>query len=711
MFLLFCSSFLFGQSISIIDCQTGNPIEGVLIQSSSQIFGVTSTDGRLSLKHLQPADTVIIKHTAYHLCKKPAAELTEAAVICLDQKVFNTDSVVISAEKNYESTGFVQSVTLHPVDKAKYEEIGAVLRAKTDLYIKEYGGYAALKTISARGLGSENTLVLFNNARINDLATGSFDFSQLSTFSVKKIRYSKSGDDDNPYSMGGGVLEISSIPESSERSLLASFRVSSDNLKAVSSQYSDSCGSVYYSAGFERAYSPNNYPYRFEGKELERQNAFFSKTRLELNGSYRTSSTLFTFHNNYQSFHNGIPGAVVSNNHNSLTATSSNKSNLHIVNLYQTLSESVTGIGTIFYQNQTLQIHDPAGIVVYKGGRKETEMYNAGVSLKGVFSKEHFTWGIGYDVHRGSVDNLAVIIAGNNSYNSIAKTANRLYTFGAITIPFENKIVSRAIVKVSGGNEWESERTQGIAHRVSTMFKSGIVLRSTLLDGLLVKVNFGNEFRNPTFYERYYANLYGNYAVKPEHFIRYEAGVEYNNDDILPINFAVNYFSIDGNNRIVWTPTRYNLQTPKNILKTKSTGVEISGTIGFIDTVLVLSGAYNYNSVKNMTLISSNDLSYGKQLIYTPLHRSRIECTWNAGVMRVICGAVYIDKSYYASDNSPYSKLPAYAIIDASLSLQILKNHLLSISVQNLNNQSYFIIESYPMPLRTYQIHYSMEIK
>ncbi|MBE9490879.1 MAG: TonB-dependent receptor, partial [Bacteroidetes bacterium] len=68
---------------------------------------------------------------------------------------------------------------------------------------------------------------------------------------------------------------------------------------------------------------------------------------------------------------------------------------------------------------------------------------------------------------------------------------------------------------------------------------------------------------------------------------------------------------------------------------------------------------------------------------------------------------------FYTSDNDANSVLPQYVVFDASVSYrcEILNfKQLLALTAYNLFNESYFIIQSYPMPLRTFLLTYNMEI-
>ena len=123
---------------------------------------------------------------------------------------------------------------------------------------------------------SENTNVLFNEARVNDLRTGTFDFSAVDANIIDNVRYVKNGSDD--FISSGGTLQLSSGNDLNENVSTISGTFTSNraekyfaNVKRAGKNYS-------LSISANRAYSPNEFDFTFEGKSLKRQNAFFSKS-------------------------------------------------------------------------------------------------------------------------------------------------------------------------------------------------------------------------------------------------------------------------------------------------------------------------------------------------------------------------------------------------------------------------------------------------
>ena len=71
-------------------------------------------------------------------------------------------------------------------------------------------------------------------------------------------------------------------------------------------------------------------------------------------------------------------------------------------------------------------------------------------------------------------------------------------------------------------------------------------------------------------------------------------------------------------------------------------------------------------------------------------------------------------KSYYTPDNDEFSSLDPWFISDLSLNYKILTgsiSHNIGLNIYNLFNKNYFIVQSYPMPLRSFSITYMITIE
>ena len=94
------------------------------------------------------------------------------------------DEIIVTGEKGSENPGFGKKVDLLDEFGGIWNSLEEVVNGNFSVFVKDYGGAASAKLLSYRGLSSENSLVLFNGARMNDLRYGGFD---LSAFSMSDI--------------------------------------------------------------------------------------------------------------------------------------------------------------------------------------------------------------------------------------------------------------------------------------------------------------------------------------------------------------------------------------------------------------------------------------------------------------------------------------------------------------------------------------------
>jgi outer membrane receptor protein involved in Fe transport len=165
--------------------------------------------------------------------------------------------------------------------------------------------------------------------------------------------------------------------------------------------------------------------------------------------------------------------------------------------------------------------------------------------------------------------------------------------------------------------------------------------------------------------------------------------------------------------KIIWAPTRLALQTPRNIAKVVSQGFELSLKQKAFDDLLHIDVFYTFTDARNKNQTSAQDLSYNKLLIYSPQHQFNFNIIINLYDFTLSTYTTYASERFYTSDNDVNSVLPQYIVFDTSVSyrFEILNfKQSLVLTAYNLFNESYFIIQSYPMPLRTFLITYNMEI-
>ena len=235
---------------------------------------------------------------------------------------------------------------------------------------------------------------------------------------------------------------------------------------------------------------------------------------------------------------------------------------------------------------------------------------------------------------------------------------------------------------------------------------------SAFSEGMKFRVNYSHSYRAPTFTELYYSVIFSPNKINAERYDEISFSAYYEAD---AFSAKASVFRIYGKDKIIWTPTRLALQIPQNVKAVNSLGGElmIKTQPVFFNSVS-FSLIYSYTAAKNVSAKSHDDASYDKYLVYSPLHQLKAQAEYAKNGFRASLNYVMVSERFYTSDNNPRYVLPLYNIFDLSLgydfNLSGVKNGI-TLNVYNLFDEAYFIIQSYPMPLRTASINYTLEFR
>jgi iron complex outermembrane receptor protein len=155
----------------------------------------------------------------------------------------------------------------------------------------------------------------------------------------------------------------------------------------------------------------------------------------------------------------------------------------------------------------------------------------------------------------------------------------------------------------------------------------GFDLRVIRERDLIFKGNIARNYHYPTLNDLYWQPG-GNPGLKPEQGYSYELGLEYKLDlKKLGLSTELSAFRSDINDWIIWVPSYRGYWEPRNIDRVLSQGIEYSiGLQGLLGKVgYKVAGSYAYTgSVNYGDPLTWGDESYGKQLVYIPLHSGNL---------------------------------------------------------------------------------------
>jgi len=707
--LLLVNTVYSQHKIQILDSSSKEAISDVVIYTPTLQL-LSDDNGYFFLDKFSQNDSLSFSHVAYKRRILSFADLEFISSVELTKKDLTTEQIDVVSQVDYESATIAEKIELENYEKSSFSSTAEILKSKTSLLIRDYGGEGSTKTASSRGMSSENTLVLFNEARVNDLRTGTFDLSLLDLFTIDKIEYVKNSLSDNI--SAGGVLKITSENLRNQNSAVfgAMFNNNSTKKYYGSLNYSNNGFSI--GTNYIRSYSPNEFKYKFEGEEYERENAQYSKTFLNGDIKWSNRRLVVKFYIHYSHLLNGLPGYVVSNNYSSSKASNLTNSWLSIGNIDYTISKTLNFTTTLSYHNQFLNMEDPQNQLLIDRDSQSSTFNDLSFSGKLNYHLDNMNVHLGYNISSSNVDSLTTYLGGIFNSNSGERREQNINS--SVNYLISSKYLEK--LNFSAGINYQiiNEDILDLYNHDYLSYKLGVSFTPLFAKSSEIILSYSNNYRHPTFNERYYSGFFGNNELEGEKYKSFNFGINYESHILGKENFGLTYFSIWGENKIIWAPTILAIQIPRNISKVKSNGVEIKFAQSLFQSLFNWELLYSYTNALNKSSQSENDKTYNKQIIYTPLHRINLSGTLNISDFRISANSSFVGKRYYTPDNTERNSLEPYFLLDLSASYKFnISNieNLLSLNFYNILDEEYFIIQSYPMPLKTISINYQVSFK
>ncbi|HTY36877.1 MAG TPA: TonB-dependent receptor, partial [Bacteroidota bacterium] len=215
----------------------------------------------------------------------------------------------------------------------------------------------------------------------------------------------------------------------------------------------------------------------------------------------------------------------------------------------------------------------------------------------------------------------------------------------------------------------------------------------------------------PTFDDLYWKSG-GNPNLHPERSLSFDAGIVIGGDAVMLPQFELNYFDIRTDDRIIWTPDKTGLWTPKNLQSVRSDGIELIASWRPLGDHLSLSAMYTNSDTRKTAATTAGDQTVNKQLPYIPHETAGISCSAALGKARVNVRYAYTGFRFITEANDPGYLLPAFGKADANLTYRVLDVPVsadLRLEATNIFNADYQLFPNYPMPLRSFAVKALLE--
>ena len=206
-----------------------------------------------------------------------------------------------------------------------------------------------------------------------------------------------------------------------------------------------------------------------------------------------------------------------------------------------------------------------------------------------------------------------------------------------------------------------------------------------------LKASAARAFRMPTLNDRFWQPG-GNPDLRPESAWSLDAGAVWTSG---ATQAEVTAFAARARDQIVWTPTAAGFFAPVNVSRTRSVGLEGSARTARRTPLGVLEAG------GVATLLDARDLDAGAPLRYVPRWTAKAWAGLEAGALRLGLGARAVGARFTTASAS--QPLPTHFVLDAQVSVRRRvgpSTLTLGVAAENLTGLQYEVVKSYPMPPR-----------
>ena len=232
-----------------------------------------------------------------------------------------------------------------------------------------------------------------------------------------------------------------------------------------------------------------------------------------------------------------------------------------------------------------------------------------------------------------------------------------------------------------------------------------------LMDGpaLHLKAGAGRAFRVPTFNDRFWQPG-GKPGLKPEHGWTYDLGLRLEHGHG---QAEASVFLTRVRDQIVWLPTPGGFYAPDNVQRVRTRGAEASYRWQWpLTRRLRLDGSLFYTLTDARDRSDPETRSYDQPVRLVPRHQLKSHLGLRVGPVQLDASGRYTGQRYITTDGSQY--LDPFFLIDGQLRIHRPARHVaatLGLVLENVLDRRYEVIPANPMPPRHARLQLSLTFR
>ena len=646
-------------------------------------------------------------------------------VYAQDGVVHQLDSVEVDASKiSSNITGSVpeQTFSRNVANGLGFVSVADAVKYFAGVNVRDYGGIGGMKTVSVRNLGAQHTAVSYDGITISDTQAGQIDIGRFSMDNIATLSLSLGQSSDQMQSArhyaSGGVLSLNTeMPKFINRnySFVVALRGGSFGEVSPLLHYWRKIGShTVFSAFGEYMRADGCYPFTLTNggvktKEYRHNTDIYSwQGETNIYHTFRDSSVV-QIKTYYYSSKRGLPGTVI---------------------LYVNDSKETLWDENFFVQSSWNKNFDKKWKLRIRGKYNHSWNRYEDMDVKYTDGKQtdvnrqneyYLSSTLGYEPISGFSLALAEDLSLNNLHNNIGYEVNsepanpiRYSSLTAFSARSQN---SRLLLDGNVVFTWMHDYIEygdepSNKHRISPSLSASYRILSN--ESLFLRAMFKSTFRVPSFNDLYYRRI-GARTLVPEKALEYNLGVAWSKQISrqFKISTTVDGYYNSVHDKIVAFPTAY-VWKMANFGRVHITGFDFTfGSDIKIADLWNASMTLSYTHQKAIDKTDKTLARYDSQIPYTPEN--------NGGGTFMLCTPWFhigysvqaMGKRYSMPQNTSEYLMRAYWEHNVNVSREM-KFHgcslTLSLSVLNIGNEQYEIIQYYPMPGRSWQASATLRI-
>lgn len=584
--------------------------------------------------------------------------------------------------------------------------LGELLNAETDVYVKSYG-LGTLATTSIRGGGSNHTIILWNGFNLQSPMYGPQDLSLMGInfFDEVMIQYGSAGATWGSGAVGGAIHLNNTGVYNKGISVTtgATFGSFKDKQQHTSIEWSKK--RFISSLKISNHTAKNNFPFQntmLPEQPIQRQSnaelkqvGLLNENYFQINDNQKINLRFW-----YQNASRNIPPSLAQGTNFSNQKDESYRITSEWQYSLERLLLTIRAAHfyeTLIYDDSVNIIHssNKSRVTIVEG---EGKFYLSKLSTLTWAINNTYTEGISSGYEKLHCQNRVGLLASYKIHNK-KNTWNGFVNIRKEIINLDNAEIDTIV--------YTPFKSNPILTSASRPFTYSIAGDGKLLRCLSVNMAVAQHYRIPTFNDLYWEQG-GNIKLKPENGWGEELGISFKQQyHKLDISANASFFNRVINNWILWRPFGSVYWTPENVMKVWSRGAEYRLTLKYpIQKItLTLNVLWNYTVSTNEKARTVNDGSLGKQLIYTPMYKGNGGFGISYKDFNITYNQKYVGYTYTSTDNKYYLTPYLIGSIRVSHVFKISEFKLqVFASANNLFNSRYEVIDGRPMPGRNYQI-------